>query len=162
MKGTKKPTLYLESTVVSYAIGRISSLAENARKQKFKREWWKTELHQFTPVISTYVFGEISDGDDRLSVDRRKLVWSFRLLLASDAIDKLAKDYIRLTKLPEKARLDAYHIACATIYEIDYLVTWNLNHILNGFIRKMIEEINRVQGVSTPIICTPEELTEVP
>ena len=119
-------------------------------------------LSNFSPVILTYVFEEISDGDDKLAIQRRKIASPFRLLLAREDIDELANQYIRVARLPKEAKLDAYHIACATIYKIDYLVTWNCNHINNGFIRKIIENYSQVRGIGLPIICTPEELTEVP
>jgi predicted nucleic acid-binding protein len=163
MRKALKPTIYIETTVVSAIVGRINPLPENARKQKFTRDWWKSVLlPHFTPVISTYVFEEASDGDNNLAIQRRKIISPFRLLLAREDIDELANQYLRITKIPEKARLDAFHIACATIYKIDYLVTWNCTHINNGFIRKKIDIFNRAHGIDMPIICTPEELTEVP
>jgi hypothetical protein len=44
---------------------------------------------------------------------------------------------------------------------MDFLVSWNFSHILNARIRAVIQEINAARGISTPIICTPEELMEV-
>lgn len=161
-KRTKKPTVYLETTVISYAVGRLSSNFENERKQKITRQWWKSTLPHFDAVLSTYVAEEIFEGDHRLSTARTKLTNSFRLLLGNDDIIDLADEYQRKAKIPDKARLDAFHIACATLYEIDYLVTWNCTHINNGFVRKIIETINGDKGLKTPIICTPEELTEAP
>lgn len=35
-------------------------------------------------------------------------------------------------QLPEKARADAYHIALATWHGIDFMVSWNCTHIVNG------------------------------
>ena len=156
----QKPSVYLESSIVSYLVGRLSPLPENKRKQSITRKWWES-LHHFEPIISTYVVEEISEGDDKLSVTRRNLVGSFRMLLGNEEIERLGNFYLTSTGLPESARLDTYHIACATIYRIDFLLTWNLNHINNGNVRKKIEDINRVRKIATPVICTPEELTEV-
>jgi len=44
---------------------------------------------------------------------------------------------------------------------MDFLVSWNFTHILSGLVRAVVQEINTVKGISTPIICTPEELMEV-
>jgi hypothetical protein len=41
---------------------------------------------------------------------------------------------------------------------MDYLVTWNCTHIARAEVRKAIEQINDLEGVITPTICTPEEL----
>ncbi len=161
MKQVKKPTVYLETTAVSYAVGRLNRIPENVRKQRITRKWWESSLPHFEPIISEYVVQEISEGDPKLAVDRRKLVASFRMLFGNDKIEKLGDKYLKAARLTEKDRLDTYHIACATIYRIDFLLTWNLTHINNGIVRKIIEDINRGQGINTPIICTPEELMEV-
>ena len=73
----------------------------------------------------------------------------------------LAEIYFSKIDIPEKARADAYHIALASWHGIDYLVSWNCTHIVNGRIRMIIEEINSSQGIRTPVISTPEELMEV-
>ncbi len=51
------------------------------------------------------------------------MVASFRMLLRSDKIEELGAKYLKFARLPEKARLDTYHIACATVYGIDFLLT---------------------------------------
>jgi hypothetical protein len=43
---------------------------------------------------------------------------------------------------------------------MDYIVSWNCSHIANGRTISRIDEINRVHGIGTPVICTPEELME--
>jgi len=66
-----------------------------------------------------------------------------------------------LTQISEKARGDAYHFALAAFHGMDFLVTWNFGHILNPRVRTVVQAINTVQGISTPIVCTLEELMEV-
>ena len=63
--------------------------------------------------------------------------------------------------IPGKDRGDAFHLAVATFHGMDFLVFWNFNHILSARVRAVIQEINTIRGISTPIICTPEELMEV-
>jgi hypothetical protein len=60
--------------------------------------------------------------------------------------------------LPPGAAADALHIAAAAVYQIDYLVTWNIRHIANAQIRRTTERIIEEHGYQRPIICTPEEL----
>jgi hypothetical protein len=60
-----------------------------------------------------------------------------------------------------QARADTYHLAIASWYNIDFLVTWNCSHPANGFIIRELKKINLDMGVKTPEICTPEELMEV-
>ena len=63
--------------------------------------------------------------------------------------------------LPAKAAVDALHIALATAHQMDYLLTWNMKHIANAHVRKMVARIFQAQGYNSPIICTPEESGEI-
>jgi heterodisulfide reductase subunit B len=60
--------------------------------------------------------------------------------------------------IPRKAAGDALHIAVATVYGCEYLLTWNYRHIANAEIQRVARTVVRKQGYELPIICTPEEL----
>jgi hypothetical protein len=79
-------------------------------------------------------------------------------LEASDAAEELGNILVTTGPIPEKARIDAYHIATATVHGIEYLLTWNCTHIANAVIRPRIEAICRDHDYEPPIICTPQEL----
>jgi hypothetical protein len=70
----------------------------------------------------------------------------------------LAQAYLDNTQLPEKCRLDWLHIATASFYAVDFLVSWNCKHIVNGIIIGKITQVNQGLGLKTPNIRTPEEL----
>jgi len=72
----------------------------------------------------------------------------------------LANSLIKEGPLPEKAEIDAYHIAVATVNGMDYLLTWNCTHIANAVMRPKVEAVCRFHGFEPPIICTPQELME--
>lgn len=63
---------------------------------------------------------------------------------------------------PEKATIDALHIAVASVHGMDYLVSWNCTHIANATMRGQIEAICRGAGFAPPVICTPLELVKEP
>lgn len=60
--------------------------------------------------------------------------------------------------LPRKAGDDALHIATATVYGLDYLLTWNCKHIANAETQKTLAAISFSEGYDFPTICTPIEL----
>ena len=62
------------------------------------------------------------------------------------------------SSLPPKAADDALHIAVATVYGLDYLLTWNCRHIANAQIQKKLLQISNDAGYELPTICTPYEL----
>lgn len=69
----------------------------------------------------------------------------------------LARTLVEKGPIPEKAAVDALHIAIATVHGIDYLLTWNCRHIANAEMQTALAAVCRVAGYEPPIICTPEE-----
>ena len=60
--------------------------------------------------------------------------------------------------LPEKAAVDALHIAIAADCQSRFLLTWNIRHIANAQMRGKIEAILIRVGVRPPFLCTPDQL----
>jgi hypothetical protein len=80
------------------------------------------------------------------------------LLPISREILDLAEDLIAVGPIPRKAARDAAHIAIATVYDCDYLLTWNCRHIANAELIRAIRRVIEGHGYETPSLCTPEEL----
>ena len=59
---------------------------------------------------------------------------------------------------PPGQTVDAFHIGIAAAHQIEYLLTWNCKHTANAAMRGTIEAICCSEGLTPPIICTPEEL----
>lgn len=70
----------------------------------------------------------------------------------------LARALVEKGPIPEKATVDALHIAIATVHGMDYLLTWNCKHIANAEMQAAVAAICRAAGYEPPVICTPEEL----
>jgi hypothetical protein len=79
------------------------------------------------------------------------------LSVSQEALD-LARLLIEKGPIPEKAKIDALHIAVATTNGMDYLLTWNCKHIANAEMQFGIGKLCRASGFEPPVICTPEEL----
>ena len=60
--------------------------------------------------------------------------------------------------VPAKASEDAMHISIATVHFVDYLLTWNCQHIANPEMQARIAEHFQQMGLYLPFICTPDEL----
>src|SRR5882724_5776142 len=75
-------------------------------------------------------------------------------------IEALAQQYFAALDIPEKAKIDAFHLAVAAWHRMDYVLSWNCKHIASGRVQKMLQNTNARLGVYTPIVCTPEELME--
>ncbi|MBI4405547.1 MAG: type II toxin-antitoxin system VapC family toxin [Deltaproteobacteria bacterium] len=153
--------VYLESTVISYLAARPSRDLLVLAKQHLTAIWWNNVFPRVQVYVSSFVMEEIQQGDLTAVAERMKFCKDIPLLNTTEEIESLANAYISMIMIPDRAKLDFYHIACATIYKMDFLLTWNCAHIANAFIRRKIETINAEHGFQTPVICTPDELLEV-
>ncbi|HXJ96078.1 MAG TPA: hypothetical protein VMT20_24830 [Terriglobia bacterium] len=71
---------------------------------------------------------------------------------------KLAEDLVSQGPIPRKAAGDAAHVAVATVYGCEYLLTWNCRHIANAELHRAIRHVVEQYGYDVPSFCTPEEL----
>lgn len=153
--------VYLETTVISYFAARPSTDLLKLAKQHLTTMWWERVLPKVDVYISPFVLKEMKEGDPEAVAERLKVSRMFPVLDEIPAITPLARKYLAKINIPERVEADAFHIACATVYRMNFLLTWNCTHIANAFVRKKIEQINLQNGYETPVICTPEELLEV-
>ena len=161
MKGTcVAPTLYVESSIVSYLRARPSGHVISAARQLVTQRWWQQERQNYQLFTSDYVIIEISRGDRILASDRINTVTGIPTLAITPEIPTLATELLRHHVLPEIARLDALHIATATVHQLDYLLTWNCTHIANERILPGVRNVIRALGYRMPVVCTPEELLD--
>ncbi|MFB6099035.1 MAG: type II toxin-antitoxin system VapC family toxin [Salinibacter sp.] len=129
-------------------------------RQELTREWWNTRRHRHELYTSEVVIGEAGEGDEEAAQQRLDALRGLKELETSAQAEDLATALLEEGPLPEKAAVDALHIAISATEEIEYLLTWNCTHIANAAMRKPIEEVCRTRGVDAPIMCTPEELME--
>ena len=122
------------------------------------RRWWEQERRKYDLFVSEAVENECRRGDPVQARKRLSLIEAATMLILNRSIMELAQKLVIPGGLPAGAAADAVHIAVATIYQIDYLATWNIRHIANAQIRRITEGILEDNGYRRPIICTPEEL----
>jgi len=156
-----KQSVYIETTVVSYLNARPSRDLIVAAHQQVTEEWWENTLSLLDPFVSPIVIEEVSRGDEASAKLRLEKIVRFPVLEITNEVRDLAELYFKRIPIPDKARGDAFHLAVATYHGMDFLVSWNFTHILSARVRAVIQDINTIRGISTPIICTPEELMEV-
>ncbi len=156
-----KPTVYIETSVISYATSRYGRDLIITAHQQITREFWEISLQRYDAFVSPITIEEISRGDSEAAQLRLDKISSFSILEIVPEIRQLADAYFNAIQIPEKARADTYHLALTAWHGLDFLASWNCKHIVNGRIKMIIQEINADFGIRTPIICTPEELMEV-
>ncbi|QLE39527.1 type II toxin-antitoxin system VapC family toxin [Nostoc sp. C052] len=151
-------TVYIKTSIVGYLTARPSNNLILMANLEATREWWDTRRDQFMLYISQVVLDEVARGDTEIATKRLEIVRDFPLLEVSEAVQNLAAQFIAKSSLPPKAADDALHIAAATVYGLDYLLTWNCKHIANAQIQKKLAQISLDAGYELPTLCTPYEL----
>lgn len=155
-----KPTVYIETSVVSYLTARPSRDVVVAAYQEITREWWSSAAERFDLLASELVVAEAGAGDVQAARARLDVLETVALLDAGEDAVGLAQKLLDQAALPRTAAGDAGHIAIAVTNGVDYLVTWNFRHIANAAMRSRIEEVCREAGYQPPVICSPSELME--
>jgi predicted nucleic acid-binding protein len=151
-------SVYIETSIVGYLTARPSNNLILMANLEITREWWDTRREQFTLYISQVVLDEVERGDAEMAARRLKILRDLPLLEVNETVQSLAAQFLAKSNLPPKASDDALHIAAATVYGLDYLLTWNCKHIANAQIQKKLAQISIEAGYELPTICTPYEL----
>ena len=155
-----KPTVYTETSVVSYLTARPSRDIVTAAYQEVTREWWRDAPERFRLFASALVIAEAGAGDAEAARSRLAALEALGVLNVTQDTEELTLELLDLNAVPRQAAGDATHIAIAATHGIDYLVTWNFRHIANAAMRARIESVCRQAGYQPPVICTPGELQE--
>jgi hypothetical protein len=66
----------------------------------------------------------------------------------------------RFLDIPEKAKLDCFHLSTSVVSGIDYLLSWNCTHLgVNAYAK--VRDYNEKNGLWTPLLITPEALIDL-
>src|SRR5688500_15731280 len=126
-----KPSVYIETTIVSYLTAWSSSDPVRRGHQIVTQKWWTERAGAFTLCTSQVVVDESSVGDAQAAADRLAALAGIPLLEIGADVLRLAEDLVANGALPPNARLDAVHLASAAVNGVAYLLTWNCKHLAN-------------------------------
>ncbi|MBV5304246.1 MAG: type II toxin-antitoxin system VapC family toxin [Chlorobium sp.] len=150
-----KSTVYLDTTIPSYLFDERESIRLHI---EVTRKWWNEESHNFDVWASEATLDEISEGHYQNKQELLTFVTGIPLLMPDAQIVDIAQIYLDNYLMPCALKGDALHLAYASFYKIDFLLTWNCNHLANANKRQHIRVINARLNLPTPEIVTPLEL----
>ncbi|HEY0021443.1 MAG TPA: type II toxin-antitoxin system VapC family toxin [Longimicrobium sp.] len=155
-----KPTLYLETSVISYLAALPSRDPITARNQQITREWWDTRRNEHVLVASPTVLDEAALGDAEFARRRRSYLDRVPLLQVTGEVEVLAGVLLRQVPLPVHARSDALHVAVAAVYGVAYVLTWDRKHIANPKLVPRFQRFCGDLGYTAPLLTTPASMME--
>jgi len=101
---------------------------------------------------------ELIAGDYAGKDECLRLVEGISILSVTPEILDIAEVYQARRLMPRNPAADSVHLALASYYGMEYLLTWNCRHLANATKVRHLEHINRDLGLSIPILATPHML----
>lgn len=153
----KKLKLYLDTSIINFAF------ADDAPKQKEVTLKLFDELNRYKGYISEIVLGEINRASD---IKKRRLFnfiskYDLEELMFNESAKILADKYIEAGVIPRKYQEDAFHIAIASVNDLDAIISWNFKHIVKLKTRREVVGINLYMGYKEIDIYSPWEVIEI-
>jgi predicted nucleic acid-binding protein len=112
--------------------------------------------------ISLVVSEEIAKAEPTKRQRLLELLERFEpeVLEVTEEVVELANQYRMHGAIPESKIEDSVHIACATVYELDAVISWNMKHIANLRRQERIQAVNVLNGYHKPLsLITPLEVS---
>lgn len=152
-----KKKVYLDTTIPSY-------LFDNRDQIRFlidiTKKWWNEEQEKYDIATSDITINELSRGNFPEKDKILQFALELPLLPQKPEITDIAQVYVDNYLMPKDFEGDAMHLAYASFYRFDFLLTWNCNHLANANKKTHIRIINTKLGLFVPEIITPLELFE--
>ena len=155
-----KPLVYLETSFISYLTARVSPVEKVARDQSATRRWWEQEGPKCNLFVSEIVLDEARLGDPSQTALRTEVLGGLRSVAMTREAFHLSERLLSAHALPPNSTTDALHIALATVYGADFLLTWNCRHIANSVTLPITIHVLTSAGYRSPIITTPYQRLE--
>jgi hypothetical protein len=152
------PKLFLETTMFNFYF-----YGKGKEKQVYtERLFTDIAAGKYKAYTSDYVIDELKkDTTERFNA-MYSLVGKYNIdVLPSDAEStRLGALYIAKGIIPEKYDDDALHIAAATVNGLDFVISYNYNHIVK--LKTIIGTglINRREGYQQVSLSTPKEILD--
>jgi predicted nucleic acid-binding protein len=151
--------IYIETTIPSFYF-EIRRNVECVSRRNWTRRWWDEQRHEHQLVTSLVVRNELSDPKYPEAKRRNALALLDELpvLDLHPRIDEIVQAYVENLLMPQQPTADAIHLALASYYGCDVLLTWNCVHLANPNKFRHIASINKRLKLGVPAVITPLEL----
>jgi hypothetical protein len=153
-----KPSVYIETSIVSYLAADPSRHPVTLRNQQLTHEWWNTRRDAYALYTSALTVAEAARGNPEVAQRRLALLATIPVMAPPFGTLELARALLRGIPLPDYAAADAEHMALAAGLSLDYLLTWDSKHIANPRLAGKGRRIVERWGITPPIFCTPAAL----
>jgi hypothetical protein len=153
--------VYLETSFFSACVSTRTDPRSVAWRET-SNEWWNTQASRHELYVSDEVVAELTDPAFAQGPAALAMLRGLQLLELSPEVRGLAQILVREKLMPRPSVAgDALHVAAATVHRMDYLLTWNVQHMANPNKRTHFATVCLRLGLMPPQIVTPDLLVEV-
>jgi predicted nucleic acid-binding protein len=150
-------TVYIETTIPSLYFDDRTD-AKTVARREWTRNWWDNHRHHYRLVTGAPVIEELSRGEHSRKKEKLELLRCLEILRQTDMVNEAVEVYIERYVMPRQPSGDAAHLALASFYKCDYLLTWNCVHLANANKFGHIRSVNILLGLHVPQLTTPLEM----
>ena len=122
--------VYLETSFVSACVTQRTDVGSTYRREASLR-WWREQAPQSELFVSDEVLIELSDERYPRRDAALGFVEGIPVITVSPPMVALARVFVQRMVMPKPVGGDALHLAMAAVSEMEYLVTWNVQHLAN-------------------------------
>ncbi len=156
----RKLKLYLETSVWNFYY------ADDApERQALTQQFFHSLPRDSFEIYASEV---VIDEFNRATMPKREQLFELMdryqpiMRLMNLATHELVNSYLSHQVLPASSLYDARHIALATVYELDVIVSWNLRHIANLNRQQKVQAVNLQNGYTKLLqMITPMEVASL-
>jgi predicted nucleic acid-binding protein len=159
-----RPKVYLETTMFSF-YDETRDYGEYPKyKAQVREVFERVKSGEYEPHTSSFAIEEIMNETDQEKRERMAALvieYGVRVLDESDEVTRLAGLYIQEGAVSSFYETDAAHIATATVYGLDFIVSLNFNHIVRPWTIERVRRVNKREGYQGIGIYKPAEVLEL-
>ena len=150
-----KLKLYLETTVFNYYFDEDRTGHEDVLKL-----FEAIEAGKFEVYTSRYVTDELIKAPEPKNNNMIALIDKYNIihLELTDEVFDLAELYIATNIIPASYFYDSVHVAVASVYGLDGIISYNFEHINRDKTRLLTTSVNNEEGYGGIVICTAKEV----
>lgn len=151
--------VYVETSFASFCVTARDDAASIYRRQ-VSEDWWDSQRSKHVLFVSEEVLEELSHPEFARHDAALQMLSEVPVLPTTEEVRGLARILVRDKVMPQPIAGDAIHVAVATVYGMDYMLTWNVRHLANVNKAEHLTVICRRVGYVPPRILTPDLLWE--
>ena len=147
--------MYLETTVFNYYFD-----VDRDGHEDTVRLFEAIGAGKYEGYTSEYAMIELRDAKDPKKSNMLALTEKYHIIILDidTESERMTDLYIHNSIIPANYRVDASHIASASVHELDCVLSFNYGHINKLKTKRMTEIINLNEGYKGVTICTPMEV----